>query len=139
MRKEQKYQIDLFNRLFNKKNNDSILDIFLKFIKFPDNPDNDKKNYIFKQFVVNLFYSILYKKIYYALKCKNKNMILYLSEKLKFFRLLSNNFLSNVKFNIKVNQLDNIHEFLMIIQDHPYGIFPSANLAYFTTELIKNI
>jgi hypothetical protein len=66
-------------------------------------------------------------------------MILYLSNKLNFFRHLSNNFLSNVKFNIKVNQLDSIHEFLMIIQDHPYGFFPSANLAYFTTELIKNI
>ena len=105
-------------------------DDYTEHIIFIYNKMCSNKNYdfcdsLFKQLIVNIFYSIAYQK---------RNIK---ESTIKFFYEKSEYINQTVTLPIKFTHSKNIKTFLDIFQDHPFGTFTGAYLATLTIDLIK--
>jgi len=114
-------QIKLYNNIFDNYSFENLDNIIKKIcVRFYD----DKCQDIFNEFIINMFYT-------FTLLIKNVDLNLINNFKKK------SNYIKDTAFlpiNLKKDS-ENIKMFLYLMQDHSFGEFKGANLAYLTYEI----
>ena len=114
-------QIKLYNDIFNNYSTVNLDNIIKKVcVRFYD----DKCQDIFNEFIINMFYT-------FTLLIKNAdlNLINNFKKKSKYTKDTA-----ILPINLKKDS-ENIKMFLYLMQDHSFGEFKGANLAYLTYEI----
>lgn len=123
-------QIFLYNSIFDNFSAKNLENVIKKIcINF----NSDKCQDIFKEFIINIFYTIV------IIKQNSSNIITPLFiKKIHEFKEKSLYLKGTAILPINLNiQQDDIEYFLYLLQDHIVGTFKSANLAYLTYDLLK--
>jgi len=123
---KKQMQIKLYKSIFNDYSSDNLHKIIKKIcINF----NSQRCQKIFRDLIINIFYTL-----YWKVNKLNRNIVYNFSKKIKNYKI--NKFILPINLN---NDLNNIEIFLYLFQDHTYGHFKYANLAWLTYSLIHNI
>lgn len=123
---KKQMQINLYNNIFN---NYSIANLTNVIKKVCLNFDKLRCQIIFRDLFINIFYTL-----FLQLQSFNKIIVI------NFILQIKNVTINKISLPIDmVNDLKNIENFCLLFQDHTFGHFDYANLAWLTYSLINNI
>jgi len=123
-------QIFLYNSIFDNYNVENLENVIKKIcINF----NSDMCKDIFKEFIINIFYTIV------IIKQNSSNIITpSFIKKIHEFKEKSSYLKDTAILPINLNiQQDDIENFLYLLQVHTFGTFKSAHLAYLTHDLLQ--
>lgn len=119
-------QTKLYNDIFNNYSFSNLTNVIQKVCL---NFDRHRCQIIFRDLFINIFYTLFLK-----LELFDKRIIM------KFIVQIKN--ININKFSLPINidrDLKNIENLCLLFQDHTFGHFSYANLAWLTYALINNI
>lgn len=123
---KKQMQIKLYKSIFDDYSSDNLYKIIKKIcINF----NSERCQNIFRDLIINIFYTL-----YFKVNELNLNIVYEFSKQIKEFKI--NKFILPINLD---KDLNNIDIFLYLFQDHTYGTFKYANLAWLTYSLIHNI
>ena len=118
-------QIKLYRDIFKDYSFENLHSIIKKIcIKF-----NNKCNNIFKQLIINIFYTLT---IAIPLNNVKINTINNFNNELKRHNITQD----TITLPIKKHQIHDIKEFAILMQDHPFGTFTGAYLSTLLYDLL---